>query len=110
MPHPMATGRGVPELTAIGCREPVDRVSTPHRDDVPFVQGDVTDLDTVRGAVSGYNAIIHLAAIDLGVPATPERYFGVNVMGTWNVLQAAQEAGIAKVVLDQHLRQRHGER
>ncbi len=71
----------------------------PHRDDVPFVQGDVTDLDTVRGAVSGYNAIIHLAAIDLGVPATPERYFGVNVMGTWNVLQAAQEAGIAKVVL-----------
>ena len=66
---------------------------------MPYVQGDVTDLDTVRGAVEGYDAVIHLAAIDLGVPATPERYFGVNVMGTWNVLQASREAGIGRVVL-----------
>jgi nucleoside-diphosphate-sugar epimerase len=71
----------------------------PHRADVPYVRGDVTDLDTVRAAVSGHDAVVHLAAIDLGVPATPERYFGVNVMGTWNVLQAAQEAGIRKVIL-----------
>ena len=71
----------------------------PHRGDVPYVAGDVTDLDTVRRAIGEYTAIIHLAAIDLGVPATPERYFGVNVMGTWNVLQAAREAGIGKVVL-----------
>lgn len=74
-------------------------LAPPHREDVPYAPGDVTDLDTVRRAVNGYDAVIHLAAIDLGVPATPERYFGVNVMGTWNVLQAAQEAGIEKVVL-----------
>lgn len=74
-------------------------LAPPHRDDVPFTQGDVTDLESVRCAVDGFDAVIHLAAIDLGVPATPERYFGVNVMGTWNVLQAAQEAGIRKVVL-----------
>ena len=66
---------------------------------VAFVQGDVTDLATVRRAVAGRDAVIHLAAIDLGVPAEPERYFGVNVMGTWNVLQAACEAGVGKAVL-----------
>ena len=71
----------------------------PHRADVAHVTGDVTDLDTVRSAVQGHDAVVHLAAIDLGVPATPERYFGVNVMGTWNVLQAAREAGIHKVIL-----------
>jgi UDP-glucose 4-epimerase len=42
---------------------------------------------------------VHLAAIDFGVPARPEEYFGVNVMGTWNVLQAAEEAGIHRVVV-----------
>jgi nucleoside-diphosphate-sugar epimerase len=29
----------------------------------------------------------------------PEEYFRVNVMGTWNVLQAAHEAGVHKAVL-----------
>ena len=65
----------------------------------PYVAGDVTDLDAVRAAVAGHDAVIHLAAIDLGVKTTPERYFGVNVMGAWNVLQAATEAGIRKVVI-----------
>ena len=37
----------------------------PHRSDVPYVPGDVTDLDTVRHALRSYDAIIHLAAIDL---------------------------------------------
>lgn len=66
---------------------------------VPHVTGDVTDLDTVRRAVAGHDAVIHLAAIDIGTPAAPQEYFRVNVMGTWNVLQAAHEAGIRKVVL-----------
>ena len=43
--------------------------------------------------------MIHLAAIDLGIPAEPEAYFGTNVMGTWNTAQAAREAGVGKVVL-----------
>ncbi|MDX1431812.1 MAG: NAD(P)-dependent oxidoreductase, partial [Gammaproteobacteria bacterium] len=67
--------------------------------DVPYLEGDVIDLATVRRAMAGQDAVVHLAAIDLGVPAEPERYFGVNVMGTWNVLQAACEAGAGKAVL-----------
>ena len=71
----------------------------PPAQDVRFVEGDVLDLDTVREAIVGQDAVIHLAAIDFGVPAEPEAYFGTNVMGTWNAVQAAREAGIRKVVL-----------
>ena len=71
----------------------------PPAQDVRFVEGDVLDLNTVREAIVGQDAVIHLAAIDFGVPAEPEAYFGTNVMGTWNAVQAAREAGIRKVVL-----------
>ena len=79
------------EVTALDLAPPVQ--------DVPFIEGDVLNLETVRASMTGQDAVIHLAAIDLGVPAEPEGYFGVNVMGTWNAVQAAREAGIRKVVL-----------
>ncbi|QNQ89202.1 NAD-dependent epimerase/dehydratase family protein [Corynebacterium poyangense] len=66
---------------------------------VKFVRTDVMDLDSVRRAVTGADAIIHLAAIDFDWNAKPETYITVNTIGTWNVLQAAQEAAIKKVVL-----------
>ena len=79
------------EVTAFDLAPPVQGV--------PFIEGDVLDLERVRASMTGQDAVIHLAAIDFGVPAEPEGYFGVNVMGTWNTVQAAREAGIRKVVL-----------
>ena len=79
------------EVTVLDLAPPVQ--------DVPFIEGNVLDLDAVRASMTGQDAVIHLAAIDLGVPAEPEGYFGTNVMGTWNTVQAAREAGIRKVVL-----------
>ena len=79
------------EVTALDLAPPVQ--------DVRFIEGDVLDLERVRASMAGQDAVIHLAAIDAGVPAEPEAYFGVNVMGTWNTVQAAREAGIRKVVL-----------
>ena len=79
------------EVTVLDLAPPVQ--------DVRFIEGDVLDLEKVRASMSGQDAVIHLAAIDAGVPAEPEAYFGVNVMGTWNTVQAAREAGIRKVVL-----------
>ena len=75
----------------------LDRAPCPEA--VPSIEADVLDLDAVRKAMAGRDAVCHLAAIDIGRPAEPEQYFGVNVMGTWNVLQAAHEAGVANVVL-----------
>lgn len=64
-----------------------------------FVQTDVMQLDSVRQAVQGADAVIHLAAIDYDWQAAPEKYINVNVRGTWHVLQAAAEAGVKKVAL-----------
>lgn len=66
---------------------------------VEFVQTDVMDLDAVRCVLEGADAVVHLAAIDYDWKASPEDYIRVNTLGTWNVLQAAQEAGTPRVVL-----------
>ena len=60
---------------------------------------DVLDLDAVARALPGHDAVVHLAAIDVSVPAPPERLFDVNVRGTWNVLQAAHQAGVRRAVV-----------
>jgi len=58
-----------------------------------FIRGDVLDLPTVRSAASGCNMIVHLAAIAgvdtvISMPVTTMR---VNILGTYHVLEAAQE-------------------
>jgi nucleoside-diphosphate-sugar epimerase len=63
------------------------------------VPADVLDLPAVARALAGHDAVVHLAAVDVSVPAPPERIFDVNVRGTWNVLQAAQQAGVRRVVV-----------
>ena len=60
---------------------------------------DILDLEGVYRALEGQDAVVHLAAIDDAVAATPKRYFETNVEGSFNLLQAAHERGIAKVAL-----------
>lgn len=67
--------------------------------EVEFIKTDVMDLDSVRAAVKGADAVIHLAAIDFDWQAAPEKYISVNTLGTWHVLQSAQENNVNKVVL-----------
>jgi nucleoside-diphosphate-sugar epimerase len=65
---------------------------------VRYVQGDVTDFETVRSACTGHEAIVHLAAIPGPGRASPERLIAVNVAGIACVLEAAVRNGIPKVV------------
>jgi len=73
-------------------------------DDPRFVRLDVTDLEAARAAVRGCDAIAHLAILDWTGPAAGEawRYAApalqVHALGTYNVLQAAREAGVRRVV------------
>ncbi len=67
--------------------------------DVGFAQADVLDLDALRRELAGMDAVVHLAAIDFDLQAAPETYIRVNVQGTWNVLQAAHENGVRRVIL-----------
>lgn len=71
----------------------------PSQADVHYVETDVMDLDAVRRACRGADAIVHLAAIDYDWKAAPEEYIRVNALGSWHVLQAAAEHDLQKVVL-----------
>ncbi len=65
------------------------------------VRGDVRDLDTITGVVDGADVVFHLAAL-VGIPYSyvhVGEVVGVNVMGTLNVLTAAKERGVRRVVV-----------
>jgi len=67
---------------------------------VSFVNGSVTDLEVLRVAFSGADGIFHEGAI-ASVPrsiANPKATNEANVTGTLNVLIAAQECGVKKIV------------
>lgn len=68
-------------------------------DVVPQTIGDITDIAAVRAACAGKDAIVHMAAMPNIWSGTGARILAVNVMGTWNVLQAAEEAGVRRVIL-----------
>ncbi len=59
---------------------------------------DVLDLEAVRQASTDCQAIVHLAAIAHDSKGTPEAIMSVNVLGTWNVLLAAEHVGASRVI------------
>ncbi len=66
---------------------------------VQFKQGDIRDVDATHRAIQGMDAVIHLAAIRItACAAEPREAFEVMCAGTYNVLEAAQAAGVKKVV------------
>ncbi|MFK0117959.1 SDR family NAD(P)-dependent oxidoreductase [Streptomyces sp. NPDC090994] len=66
---------------------------------VEIVEGDVRDATTVRKATEGADLVFHLAAIRITQCAEEPRLANeVLVDGTFNVLEAAAEAGVSKVV------------
>ncbi len=64
-----------------------------------FAATDVMDLGALRVVTEGADAVIHLAGIDLRHEVPHEDFVRVNALGSWNVLQAAADNGVAKVLL-----------
>lgn len=60
-------------------------------------RGDLADLDAVRGAARGCEAVFHVAALP-GVWGRYEDFHRANALGTENVIRACREAGIARLV------------
>ena len=62
--------------------------------------GDIRDPHGVKEAVKGCNAVLHLAAL-IAIPYSyhsPDTYVDTNIKGTLNVLQAARELGVQRVI------------
>jgi nucleoside-diphosphate-sugar epimerase len=66
---------------------------------VPVLQGDMLDREALRRAVQGQDAIVHIAAVPNIWSGSGDHIMSVNVTGTWNLLAAAEEAGVRRVVL-----------
>ncbi len=67
------------------------------KDGVVEFPGDLLDLDSVRAACRGAEAVVHCAA-KVGLWGPLEEFHQVNVTGTNNVLRACQGLGISKLV------------
>jgi UDP-glucose 4-epimerase len=68
-------------------------------DRVRIVDGSVTDLPLLRDLMEGTDYVFHLAALWLyECVHQPRSALEVNVVGTYNVVEAASQAGVKKVV------------
>lgn len=96
------------ELVRRGCEVTIfDNLSTgklenmeSFKDDVKFVQGSITDIDQLHECFKGIDTIFHQAALasvprSVDDPITSNNH---NVNGTLNVLVAARDAGVGRVV------------
>jgi NAD dependent epimerase/dehydratase len=62
--------------------------------------GDVRDPNGVKTAMQGCEAVLHLAAL-IAIPYSyhsPDTYVDTNIKGTLNIVQAARELGLGKVI------------
>jgi len=64
------------------------------------VSGDITDRDSVAKAMNSADIVFHLAAL-IGIPYSynaPVSYVRTNIEGTLNVLQAAHDADVERII------------
>ena len=78
----------------------LDHAEPEVRKSLDVFAGDIRDPHGVKQATKGCDAVLHLAAL-IAIPYSyhsPDTYVDTNVKGTLNVVQAARELGVEKVV------------
>jgi NAD dependent epimerase/dehydratase len=68
---------------------------------IEIFSGDVRDLNRVRNAVHDMDIVFHLAAL-IAIPYSyyaSESYIDTNIKGTLNILQAARDANVERVLI-----------
>ncbi len=78
----------------------LDQVSDDVKGKFEVFAGDVRDPHGVRKAMEDCQVVLHLAAL-IAIPYSyhsPDTYIDTNVKGTLNIVQAAKELGISRVV------------
>jgi len=78
----------------------LDSLSPEIKNNIEIFMGDIRDPHGVKTAMKGCDIVLHLAAL-IGIPYSyhsPDTYIDTNIKGTLNVVQAARELGVQKVV------------
>lgn len=79
----------------------LDTLSKEQLSQIEIFTGDIRDPNGVRVAMSDCTTIFHLAAL-IAIPYSyhsPDSYIDTNIKGTLNILQAAKELGVKKVLI-----------
>lgn len=78
----------------------LDSVPEEIKASIDVFAGDIRDPNGVRAAMAGCKAALHLAAL-IAIPYSyhsPDTYIDTNVKGTLNILQAAKDLGVSRVI------------
>jgi len=78
----------------------LDSLSAEKRNSIRIFSGDIRDPNGVRNAMKGQDVVFHLAAL-IGIPYSyhsPDTYVDTNIKGTLNVVQAARDLSIKKII------------
>ncbi|HPZ07440.1 MAG TPA: NAD-dependent 4,6-dehydratase LegB [Candidatus Eremiobacteraeota bacterium] len=73
---------------------------TTYKKDIEIIAGDIRNYDSVKNAIKNVDTVFHLAAL-IGIPysyQSPDSYIDTNIKGTMNILQAAREEGVKKII------------
>lgn len=68
---------------------------------IEIFSGDIRDPNGVRTAMKGCEVVYHLAAL-IAIPFSyhsPDSYIDTNVKGTLNIVQAAKDLGVARILI-----------
>ena len=79
----------------------LDTVSNEIKNKIDFFSGDIRDPNCVREAMKGIDIVFHLAAL-IAIPfsyQSPDSYLDTNVKGTLNVIQAARDNKVKRVLV-----------
>jgi dTDP-glucose 4,6-dehydratase len=78
----------------------IDSLPKAKQDAIRVFTGDIRDPNGIRDAMKGADVVFHLAAL-IGIPYSyhsPDTYVDTNIKGTLNVLQAARDLGVKKII------------
>lgn len=78
----------------------IENCSKEIKNNIEIVFGDIRDSNLIVDLMKGCDAVIHLASL-IAIPysyVAPESYIEVNVKGTLNIMQAARQLGIGRII------------
>jgi NAD dependent epimerase/dehydratase len=78
----------------------IDYMPADIKEKIDIFTGDIRDPNGVKEAMKGCEVVFHLAAL-IGIPYSyhsPDTYVDTNIKGTLNILQAARQLGVGRIV------------
>jgi NAD dependent epimerase/dehydratase len=79
----------------------LDSIPSEIKNKIEFFSGDIRDPYGVREAMKGIDIVFHLAAL-IAIPFSyhsPDSYIDTNVKGTLNILQAARDSKVKRILI-----------